>query len=57
MKIGRQILMPAYIRPDQKAALSALATKRDVSQQALLREALDMLFACTKAPKMKRAKS
>ena len=56
MKIGRQILMPAYIRPDQKAALAALAAKRNVSQQALLREALDLLFAGTRAPKMKGAK-
>ena len=56
MKIGRQILMPAYIRPDQKAALAALAAKRDVSQQALLREALDLLFAGTRPAKMKGAK-
>lgn len=45
MQIGRQVLMPAYIRPDQKCALAALAAKREVSQQSLLREALDMLFA------------
>ncbi len=44
MKIGKQILMPAYLRPKQKTALARLAKAMDVPQQALLREALDDLL-------------
>jgi len=45
MKVGRQILMPLYLRPDQKDALAALAKKLDQPQQVLLREALDAYLA------------
>lgn len=44
MKIGRQILMPAYLRPDQATALKRLAKQEGVAQQQLLREALDALL-------------
>lgn len=44
MKIGNQILMPAYVRPEQKVALVRLAKALQVPQQALLREALDDLL-------------
>jgi hypothetical protein len=44
MKIGRQILMPAYVRPDQKKALDALAKRLDVSVQSLVREGIDLVL-------------
>jgi hypothetical protein len=43
VKIGRQILMPAYVRPDQKKSIDALAKQLGVSVQSLMREAVDLV--------------
>ncbi len=44
MKIGKQILMPAYVRPDQVAALAEVAKRLGVSRQSLLRDGLDLIL-------------
>lgn len=44
MQIGRQIMTPAYIRPDQAVALAALAKRLEVSKQSLIRDGLDLVF-------------
>ena len=44
MQVGRQIHISGYIRPDQKKALERLSKKTGLSQQALLREGLDLVI-------------
>lgn len=39
------VLIPAFVRPDQKEALKKLSAASRISQQAHLREALDDLFS------------
>jgi len=51
VKIGRQESMQAYVRPDQKKALDALAKSRKVSAQSLIREALDLVLTKYKGVK------
>jgi len=49
--IGRQVPMQSYVRPEQKKALDALAKRREVSAQSLLREGLDLVLAKYKGAK------
>lgn len=44
MKVGRQIHISGYIRPDQKKDLERLSKKTGLAQQELLREGLDMVI-------------
>lgn len=44
MKIGKQELMSAYVRPEQRTALKKLAKKLGVSAQSLMREGVDLVL-------------
>ncbi len=42
---GNLVQMPAYLTPKQKAGLEKLSAATRVSQQAYLREGIDMVLA------------
>lgn len=42
MKIGRQIAMTAYLKPEQKQALQKLSKTTDIPMQEYIREGVDM---------------
>ena len=44
MKIGRQIAMTAYLKPEQKDALAKLSKSTDIPMQEYLREGIDMVL-------------
>ena len=44
MKIGRQIAMTTYLKPEQKEALVKLSKQTDRPMQEFIREGLDMVL-------------
>lgn len=51
MKIGRQVAVTLYMRPDQKAALEKLSKKTGRPQQEFIREGIDLVLANYKGAK------
>ena len=56
MAISKKKAVPAYLEPEQAAALKRLSEKTRVPQQAYLREAVDMLLDRYKKELGRRAK-
>lgn len=44
MKIGRQIAITAYLKPEQQAALKKLSKKLDRPMQEFIREGIDLVL-------------
>lgn len=57
MQVGRQHLIPLYLREDQRDAIKALAERLGQPQQVLLRQAVDDFLTKQCKPKTRRAKS